>query len=176
MKKTGLFLIGILLFLNSSFSQHVVVFKSGEKLEGVVMGIQNDVLSLYAAQKMQEIELVHVSSIFFNQHVAYDGSFDPTEPQQSIQSGKYTVYYQMKGRTMITPPVISNATENKGRVVLSVTIDRYGIVQKVEAGMTGSTTTNEYLYTKAKFAAKGARFSETTTGPLETKGTITIDY
>lgn len=160
----------------SSLAQHNIIFKSGEKMEGVVMGIENDVVSFYSKQQMQEIDLVNISAIFFNEHVAYDGSFDPTEPQKSIKSGNYTLHYQMKDRTMITAPPISNATENKGRVVLDITIDRYGIVQSVKPGAPGSTTSNEYLYIKAKFAAKGARFNETTTGPLETKGTITIDY
>ena len=77
---------------------------------------------------------------------------------------------------MTKAPVISNGTETRGTVVVAVTIDRYGIVQKTKPGITGSTTTNEYLYIKAEFAAKGARFNETTTGPIETKGTISITY
>ena len=140
------------------------------------MGIENDVLSFYSNQLMQKIELVDISAIFFNEHVAYDGSFDPSEPMKSAKSGKYTIHYQMKGRTLTEVPPISNATENKGRVVVDVKIDRYGIVQYAKAGASGSTTSNDYLYIKAEFAAKGARFDETTTGPLETTGTIIIDY
>ncbi|MBL4651880.1 MAG: hypothetical protein JKY53_03300 [Flavobacteriales bacterium] len=159
-----------------SQAQHTVVLKSGEKMEGVVMSINNDVLSFYSSQMMQEIQLVDVVSIFFNEHVAYDGSFDPTEEVKKIESGKYILLYQMKDRKMVKAPIISNATENKGRVVVDVTIDKYGIVHRAKAGATGSTTSNNYLYIKAEFAAKGARFSEHKTGPLETKGTIIIDY
>lgn len=172
----NIFILFLTLFSTQLIAQHNVVFRSGEKLEGVVMGIENDVLTFYASQKLQKIDLVDISAIFFNEHVAYDGSFDPSEPQKEMMSGKYKVFYQMKGRTMVTAPVISNATENKGRVVVDVTIDRYGIVQTVKAGAPGSTTSNDYLYIKAAFAAKGARFDETETGPLETKGTIIIDY
>lgn len=168
-----------LLFITCSFlsiSQHTVVLKSGEKIEGVVMSVNNDVLSFYSNQMMQKIELVDVVSIFFNEHVAYDGRFDPTEELKKIESGKYMIQYQMKDRTMTKAPPISNATENKGRVVVKVTIDKYGIVKRAKAGASGSTTSNNYLYIKAEFAAKGARFNEHKTGPLETKGTIIIDY
>ncbi|MBL4625340.1 MAG: hypothetical protein JKY42_09410 [Flavobacteriales bacterium] len=168
-----------LLFCASSLflsAQHTVVLKSGEKMEGVVMSINNDVLSFYCNQMMQEIQLVDVVSIFFNEHIAYDGSFDPTEAVKKIESGKYVIQYQMKDRKMTKAPIISNATENKGRVVVDVTIDKYGIVHRAKAGATGSTTSNNYLYIKAEFAAKGARFNEHKTGPIETKGTIIIDY
>lgn len=163
-------------FCLSSIAQHNVIMKSGDKKVGVVMGIENDVLSFYTNQKIEKIELVNVSAIFFNEHVAYDGSFDPTEPMKSVKSGKYTVQYQMKDRTMEIVPPISNATENKGRVVVEVKIDRYGIVSHAKAGAPGSTTSNEYLYIKAEFAAKGAQFNETKTGPVSTTGTIIIDY
>ena len=86
------------------------------------------------------------------------------------------IQYQMKDRTMTKAPPISNATENKGRVVVDVTIDKYGIVHRAKAGATGSTTSNNYLYIKAEFASKGARFNEHKTGPVESKGTIIIDY
>jgi len=168
-----------LLFLASSFfsiSQHTVVLKTGEKLEGVVMTINNDILSFYSNQMLQAIELVDVVSIFFNEHIAYDGKFDPTEEVKKIESGKYMIQYQMKDRTMVKAPPISNATENKGRVVVDVTIDKYGIVHRAKAGATGSTTSNNYLYIKAEFASKGARFNEHKTGPVESKGTIIIDY
>jgi hypothetical protein len=171
-----LVLLFVLLSAGRLEAQHTVVFKSGEKIEGVVMSINNDVLSFYSNQLMQEIQLVDVVSIFFNEHVAYDGRFSPDEEVKKIESGKYIVLYQMKDREMIKAPVISNATENKGRVVVDVMIDRYGIVQKAKAGATGSTTSNNYLYIKAEFAAKGARFANHPTGPLETKGTIIIDY
>jgi hypothetical protein len=172
------YLIAILLSSIAFFSvaQHTVVLKSGEKIEGVVMGINNDVLSFYSNQMLQEIELVDVVSIFFNEHVAYDGTFDPAEEVKKIESGKYIIQYQMKDRIIIKAPPISNATENKGRVVVDVTIDKYGIVHRAKAGATGSTTSNNYLYIKAEFAAKGTRFSEHKTGPVESKGTIIIDY
>ena len=157
-------------------SQHSLVLKSGDKLEGVVMGLENDVLTIVVDRKPREIPLIEVSSIFFNEYVPYDGSFNPAEEEKSIKSRDYVIKYQMKDRVMETAPVISNGTEHKGRVVVDVTIDRYGVVKSVKAGAPGSTTSNEYLYVKAEFAAKSSRFNEHKLGPTETKGTIIIDY
>ena len=158
----------------AAFSQHTIIMRSGEKLKGVVMEIQHDTLMVVLKRKMTEIPLVEVSSIFFNEHVAYDGSFDPNEKEKSIKSGKYLVKYVMKGRKIATPPVISNATENKGTVVVNVTIDRYGIVHTAKAGAPGSTTSSEYLYIKAEYASKSTRFNEHLHGPHRTKHTIII--
>jgi len=52
----------------------------------------------------------------------------------------------------------------------------YGNVLNAEPGATGSTTTNAYLYGKAKIAAMEAKFSQHMTGPVKTTGTITITY
>ena len=43
-----------------------------------------------------------------------------SEEVKKIESGKYMIQYQMKDRTMTKAPPISNATENKGRVVVDV--------------------------------------------------------
>lgn len=159
-----------------AFSQHTIIMRSGEKLKGVVMEIRHDTLKVVLKRKMTEIPLVEVSSIFFNEHVAYDGSFDPNEKEKSIKSGDYLIKYVMKNRSIATPPVISNATENKGTVVVDVTIDRYGNVLTTKAGAPGSTTSSEYLYIKAEYAAKSTRFNEHLRGPHRTKGTIIITY
>ena len=47
---------------------------------------------------------------------------------------------------------------------------------KAEAGADGTTTTSNYLLTKAKQAAESAMFDGGTTFPLEQKGTITITF
>ncbi|MEM9023853.1 MAG: hypothetical protein AAGB22_08920, partial [Bacteroidota bacterium] len=99
-----------------------------------------------------------------------------TEEVKTIRSGKYVVQYRMKDRNIIRAPKISVATQDKGIVVVDVVVNRHGNVIRATPGGVGSTTSSEYLYTKAKFAALGALFNEHPTGPLETKGTITITY
>lgn len=175
MKKMIPFLLGLFMAATVS-AQHSIILKSGEKLSGVVMSLQDDVLTVAINRELKEIDLINVSSIFFNEYVPYDGSFQPAEPMKTIKSGSYTIKYQMKDRKIITPPKISNATENRGIVVVEVMINRQGKVMKAKAGGVGSTTSSEYLLTKAKFAAQGAQFDVSTKGPVETHGTIIITY
>lgn len=142
------------------------------------MGIQADVLSFVHKKNRQlvEYELKDVNSIFFNEYVPYDGSFDADEEIKEIKAGDYLVKYQVKNRTITTPPKLSNATQNKGVVAVDVVVDKYGIVRSVKSGAAGSTTSSDYLYIKAEFAVKGIRFNEDKTGPLQTKGVVFIQY
>ncbi len=156
--------------------QHTVVLKSGEKLKGVVLEISNDNLQMSINRKMNVLHMSKVSSIFFDEFVPYDGSFDATAEEKTIRAGEYLVRYVIKERDMVIPPKLSNATENKGIVVVDIEVDRYGNVTKTTAGGIGSTTTNEYLYTKAEFACRGARFNEYLKGPILTKGQIIVTY
>ncbi|MBN4061961.1 MAG: hypothetical protein COA57_13275 [Flavobacteriales bacterium] len=159
-----------------SFAQHTVVMKSGDKKKGIVLELKHDTLYFAESQEMTIINMVDISSIFFDEYVAYDGRLMEKEPEKRIQSGKYLITYRMKDRTMIKPPVISNGTLEKGKVVVEVIINRSGRVIKTKPGAIGSTTTSEYLYTKAKFAAQGAIFNKHDTAPIETNGTVTITY
>ncbi len=64
----------------------------------------------------------------------------------------------------------------KGIVVVEITINKYGNVIKAVPGIEGSTTTSNYLFTKAKQAAQSVMFDTGPTMPLEQKGTITITF
>lgn len=162
-------------FLNA---QHSVVLKTGDKLQGVVMSLNDDVLVIYVNRQPKQIMLRDVSSIFFDEYVPYDGKLMNDTPTKKIKSadGNYMVEYAIKDREMTQAPRLSNATEKKGTVVVEVVVNRAGTVLKAKSGVTGSTTSDEYLLTKAEFACKGAQFNEHPTGPLETTGTITIHY
>lgn len=159
-------------------AQHSVVLKTGEKIQGVVMELQEDQLTVYVNRQPKIIALKDVSSIFFDEYVPYDGKLQDNTPTQSMKSadGNYTVEYKVKDRKMIQAPRLSNATQKKGVVVVEVEINRAGTVLKSKAGVTGSTTSDEYLLTKAEFACMGIKFNEHPTGPLETIATITIRY
>jgi len=167
-----------LLTSSLGYSQHSVVLKSGDKIQGVVMELQDDVLTVYVNRQPKTIMLRDVASIFFDEYVPYDGALLDDTPTRKIKSadGGYTVEYKIKDRTMIKAPRLSNATQKRGTVVVEVMINRSGTVLKSKAGVTGSTTSDEYLLTKAEYACKGIKFSEHPTGPLETIGTITIHY
>ncbi|MFC2110926.1 hypothetical protein ACFLQ5_00585 [Bacteroidota bacterium] len=172
-----LFLSIIVLILGlGAYSQHTVVLVSGEKIEGVVMEIRHDTLFFAVQLQMTEIPLKKVSSIFLKEYVAYDGELIANGEPQTIWSGDYLIKYVIKDRKMITPPKISIGTEDKGTVVVQVVVDRYGNVLECHPGYTGSTTSNKYLFTKAKFAAQGAKFNSHMTGPVRTNALIIITY
>jgi hypothetical protein len=82
----------------------------------------------------------------------------------------------MAGRKLVNQPKVDNLTQEKGIVVVSINIDKYGHVKKAEPGAEGTTTTNNYLLTKAKQAAESAIFDNCPTCPLDSKGTITIIF
>jgi hypothetical protein len=157
-------------------AQHHVVMKSGEKISGVVLGIKYDTLQIAVQRELSLIEMKYVSSIFFDEYVAYDGSLLLDEEEKAVQSGAYLIRYQMKDRDITLPPKVSVGSGDKGIVVVEITINRSGLVMKAVPGVTGSTTTNEYLLTKAMFAAQGARFEKSGVAPVSQKGTITITY
>jgi len=161
-----------------SYSQHSVVLKTGDKLKGIVMSLNDDVLVMYINRQPKNIMLRDVSSIFFDEYVPYDGKLLDDTPTKKMKSsdGNYIVEYAIKDREMTLAPRLSNATEKKGTVVVEVLVNRAGTVLKAKSGVTGSTTSDEYLLTKAEFACKGAQFNEHPKGPLETLGTITIHY
>lgn len=174
--KKYLFIVFAVLFNLNIFSQHTVVLKSGEKIDGVVVGIQYDTLSIAINFEITKIALRKVNSIFFNEYVPYDGRIVENTQERSVESGDYIIKYKIKDRTMVNIPKISIGTEDKGTVVVLITVDREGNVISAEPGTVGSNTGNQYLYTKAKIAAQDARFDKCPICPLSTKGTITITY
>lgn len=176
--KKHLLAASLLAFVQIGISQHSVVLKTGDKIEGVVMELINDELTIYVNREPKKIALKDISSIFFDEYVPYDGSIKDETPIRKMKSadGGYMVEYQIKDREMIQPPRLSNATEKQGTVVVEVTVNRSGTVLKVESGVTGSTTSDEYLLTKAEYACKGIKFNEYMKAPLETKGLIIIHY
>jgi hypothetical protein len=152
--------------------------RSGEKRKGVVMEIKYDTVTFITGPnfKNTKIPLKDISSIFFNEYIPYNGELLENDKIKTVKSGNYTINYVLKDRKMTIIPKISIGTEDKGSVVVLITVDRYGNVVSSEPGYVGSTTSNKYLYAKAKFASQEAKFNESPLGPLKTKGTITITY
>jgi hypothetical protein len=157
-------------------AQHTMVLNSGDKLEGVVMGLENDVWTMIIGGKEMQIQMKEVSSVFFKEYVPYDGTYVPNTKEEVLEVDGFTVKYQLKNRKMIQEPTISIGSEDHGTVVVQITVDRYGNVRTAEPGAPGSTTSSNYLYVKAQAAAKTAKFDENLKGPLSTEGTITIVY
>lgn len=165
-----------LLYSQLGTAQHSIVLKSGEKMEGIVLSLENDVWNVFVDGKEKSIHMKEVSSLFFSEYVAYDGLLLPNGNEEIMEVNGFTVKYQIKDRKMTQKPKVSIGTEDKGTVVVKVIVDRYGNILDAESGQAGSTTSSNYLHTKAKIAAKSARFNESLKGPLKTEGLITIVY
>ena len=84
--------------------------------------------------------------------------------------------FALSGRSITFRPKLTNATQETGKVVVNIWVDRYGKVKRATPGAKGSTTTNSQLYKIAKAAAMKAKFSANSKAPEEQKGTIVFEF
>ena len=64
-------------------------------------------------------------------------------------------------------------SDKKGKVVVEIWVDNYGIVQKAVVGAEGTTITDKELWNQARLAALKASFNMSADAPAMQKGTIT---
>lgn len=175
------------LFSFSCFAQHTIVMKSGEKINGVVASVKDGFVNYTYRNNPKTVSIKEVSAIYFEEQEASTpkaavttssiSSGAPREKgEKSVTYQSYNIRYKVADRTILKPPVVTNLTEQKGTVVVSITIDKYGHVVKAVPGGEGSSTNSEYLYTKAKQAAESAQFDSSPTSPLEAKGYMIIQF
>src|SRR5436190_610119 len=176
-KKTSIFLTFLfslsLAFLAAS-AQHTIIMKSGDKIEGLVTSLNNGVIEIQKNQTISKINLSEVASIVFNKPGEKASSSEVGEKQTTV--GSYLVRYRVADRNMVKPPKIDNLTQKKGTVIVDIAINKYGNVTKATPGAPGSTTNDEYLYSKAKQAAESALFNNVPTAPLEQTGYVIIPF
>jgi len=84
--------------------------------------------------------------------------------------------FSLGGRGKVSFMKPKNPTQEDGRVVIAIVVDRNGNVLKAKAGARGSTTTNPILQKKAVEAAYKAKFKNDPNAPLEQKGTMTFVF
>jgi len=172
MKKTVLLLIPVL-YAAVSLGQHSVIMKNGDKMEGLVTSLNNGVIEIQKNQTVSKINLTEVSEIIFDRA----GEKTTSEiGEKTITAGSYYVRYKVADRVISKAPRIDNMTQKKGTVVVNVSINKYGNVIKATPGAPGSTTSDEYLLTKAKQGAESAIFNNVPTAPLEQTGYIIIPF
>lgn len=179
MKK--IFFISTLLFSLHITAQHVVSFKSGEKMSGKVQSINNGVLEFLYKGNVMKIEITELYSINFSEQSSMaageSSSSAPREVgEKQVMAGNYMVRYKVADRIVAREPKVDNLTQKKGTVVVDIAIDKYGHVTKAVPGAPGSTTTDEYLKTKAKQAAESTLFDNIPTAPTEQKGYMIITF
>lgn len=90
--------------------------------------------------------------------------------------GKNGIAYQLGGRTIAVIKKPNYDSQQQGKVVVTIRVDRNGKVISATPGAKGSTTTNAYLYSKAKEAALKTTFEANTTAPEIQVGTIIYNF
>ena len=90
--------------------------------------------------------------------------------------GMGNMNYSLSGRNPESLPKPEYNYQVEGKVVVEITVDKYGNVTKAVAGVKGSTTLNENLLKAAKKAALNAKFDRDPTAPAYQKGTITYYF
>ena len=86
------------------------------------------------------------------------------------------VAYQLGGRTIAEIKKPNYDSQQQGKVVVTIRVDRNGKVISATPGAKGSTTTNAYLYSKAKEAALKTTFEANTDAPEIQVGTIIYNF
>ena len=90
--------------------------------------------------------------------------------------GTNGIAYQLGGRTIVEIKKPNYDSQQQGKVVVTIRVDRNGKVISATPGAKGSTTTNAYLYSKAKEAALKTTFEANTTAPEIQVGTIIYNF
>lgn len=86
------------------------------------------------------------------------------------------ISFSLAGRRWVKTPQISDRSQETGKVVVDITVDKDGNVIAAIAGGRGSTTTSAYLNKLAKDAAMQAKFNPSPDGADIQKGTITFVF
>ena len=86
------------------------------------------------------------------------------------------IAYQLGGRTIAEIKKPNYDSQQQGKVVVTIRVNRNGKVISATPGAKGSTTTNTYLYSKAKEAALKTTFEANTSAPEIQVGTIIYNF
>ncbi len=84
--------------------------------------------------------------------------------------------FTLAGRSLVSAPKIKDNSQEEGRVVVDIIVDKYGKVLRATPGARGSTTTSGVLYRKAKDAALKYKFNANPDAAEEQKGQITFIF
>lgn len=104
-----------------------------------------------------------------------DGSAD-SKSHSGSGKGNSGISFDLAGRQMVRRPSLSDQSQETGKVVIEVIVDKDGNVTSVNGPARGSTTAAQVLVSKAKQAAREAKFSKSPEGVEEQRGTITFVF
>jgi outer membrane biosynthesis protein TonB len=86
------------------------------------------------------------------------------------------ISFTLEGRHMVRTPQITDHSQETGKVVVDITVDKDGAVISAVPGGRGSTTTSTYLFRLAKESAMKARFNADADASDIQKGTISFVF
>jgi outer membrane biosynthesis protein TonB len=106
------------------------------------------------------------------------GSLDgqPNVPHGGKGGSGSGVSFSLGGRKMMAPPRINDTSQETGKVVVDITVDKYGKVVQATPGARGSTTTSSHLYRLAREAALDTKFDANPNAEVQQKGTMTFVF
>ncbi|MEY3342452.1 MAG: hypothetical protein RL090_136, partial [Bacteroidota bacterium] len=84
--------------------------------------------------------------------------------------------FDLTGRNWRKKPSLEDNSQETGKVVIEIVVDKNGNVIEANGPARGSTTQSPNLIKKAKEAALQAKFSPSAEGVEEQRGTITFDF
>lgn len=90
--------------------------------------------------------------------------------------GSSGISFDLGGRRMMTAPKINDNSQDEGRVVVTITVDRYGKVINAVPGARGSTTASTHLYRLAKEAAFNTKFDADPNASVQQMGSMTFIF
>lgn len=103
------------------------------------------------------------------------GDREATSQSGSGGGGK-GVSFSLSNRSILSVPPIVDNSQDEGKVVVDIIVDRRGKVIKATPGGKGSTTTSPHLFRKAKDAALKTEFSQNPDAPEEQRGQMTFVF
>ncbi len=86
------------------------------------------------------------------------------------------ISFSLAGRNLVKKPSISDNSQETGKVVVDITVDKDGNVAYANPGVKGTTTSSTLLFKLAKDAALRAKFSPSDNGADIQRGTITFVF
>lgn len=84
--------------------------------------------------------------------------------------------FDLAGRDMRAKPKVEDNSQEQGKIVIDIVVDKNGVVQRADGPSRGSTLSNSTLVRKCKEASMKARFSPSPEGVEEQRGTITYNF
>lgn len=104
------------------------------------------------------------------------GSVDSKNHVGGESMGTSGTSFSLAGRNPESLPKPAYNQQIEGKVVVEITVDKYGNVTNAVPGVKGSTTLDANLLTAAKKAALKAKFDKKPDAPAYQKGTITYFF